>query len=200
VDADQRFAALYQDHYAAVLRYDCRRTDLDSARDVVAETYVVVWWRLADVSADPADVPPWLYGVARRILANSDRSRRRSEHLTARLTYGGTNAHQAPDLADGVTERAHLQQALQSLPELDQEVLRLVGREELDQTTDTVYVANTFGPVDASSTYGTVSVISGKTSKATGTVWVQAGPARARRRPADQHDLCGQRAGERRAG
>jgi RNA polymerase sigma factor (sigma-70 family) len=132
VKADQRFAVLYQDHYAAVLRYACRRTDPDSARDVAAETFVVLWRRLADVPADPADVLPWLYGVARRTLANSDRSRRRSEHLTVRLTHDGTSAHQAPDLADGVTERARLRQALQSLPELDQEVLRLIGWEELD--------------------------------------------------------------------
>jgi RNA polymerase sigma factor (sigma-70 family) len=132
VDADQRFAALYEDHYAAILRYACRRTDPDSARDVAAETFLVAWRRLADVPADPANAQPWLYGVARRILANSDRSRRRSEHLAARLTQSGTSAHHTPDLADAVTERARLRQALQSLPELDQEVLRLVGWEELD--------------------------------------------------------------------
>jgi len=73
VDADQRFARLYRDHYAAVLRYARRRTDLDSARDVAAETFLVARRRLPDVPADPAQAQPWLYGVARRVLANSDR-------------------------------------------------------------------------------------------------------------------------------
>lgn len=132
MDADQRFAALYQSQYAAVLRYACRRTDLDSARDAVAETFLVAWRRLPDVPADPAQAQPWLYGVARRVLANSDRSRRRSEHLAARLTHGIASVSHAPDLADAVTERARLGQALRALPELDQEVLRLVGWEELD--------------------------------------------------------------------
>jgi RNA polymerase sigma-70 factor, ECF subfamily len=131
VDADQRFAALYQGHYAAVLGYACRRTDPDSARDVTAETFLVVWRRLPDVPADPAQVRPWLYGVARRVLANADRSRRRSEHLAARLTHDGAPAA-TPDPAEGVTERVRLRQALRTLPERDQEVLRLIGWEELD--------------------------------------------------------------------
>jgi YVTN family beta-propeller protein len=46
----------------------------------------------------------------------------------------------------------------------------------VDQATDTVYVANTFGPVNSSGAYGTVSVISGKTGRVTATVPVQAAP------------------------
>jgi RNA polymerase sigma-70 factor (ECF subfamily) len=43
------------------------------APDVVAETFLVAWRRLDDVPADPL---PWLYGVARRVLARlSERDR-----------------------------------------------------------------------------------------------------------------------------
>jgi RNA polymerase sigma factor (sigma-70 family) len=132
VDPEERFTSLYRAHHGAVMRYASRRTDPDTARDVVAETFLVAWRRLSAVPADPAQVQPWLYGVARRALANSDRSHRRSDHLAARLRHDGAFAGLAPDLADGVTERARLQQALECLTETDQEALRLVGWEELD--------------------------------------------------------------------
>jgi RNA polymerase sigma-70 factor (ECF subfamily) len=132
LDPTERFSMLYRTHHGAVLRYASRRTDPDAARDVVAETFLVAWRRLQDVPLDPAQAQPWLYGVARRTLANSDRSRRRSDHLAARLRQCGEFPSQAPDPAEAVTERARLRQALESLPESDQEALRLVGWEELD--------------------------------------------------------------------
>jgi RNA polymerase sigma factor (sigma-70 family) len=131
VDPQERFTALYRAHHGAVLRYASRRTDPEPARDVVAETFLVAWRRISEVPADPAQALPWLYGVARRVLANSDRSRRRSEQLAARL-YHDPGPGQAPDLAEAVAERARLHQALELLPEPDQEALRLIGWEELD--------------------------------------------------------------------
>lgn len=132
MDPQERFTALYRAHHGAVLRYASRRTDPEPASDVVAETFLVAWRRISEVPADPAQALPWLYGVARRALANSDRSRRRSEHLAARLLQRGDSARQAPDPADAVAERARLHQALELLPERDQEALRLIGWEELD--------------------------------------------------------------------
>jgi RNA polymerase sigma factor (sigma-70 family) len=133
VDPEDRFTALYRAHYGAVLRYACRRIGPEPARDVAAETFLIAWRRIAAVPADPAEALPWLYGVARLVLANSDRSRRRFEHLTVRLLRDGdAGTAQAPDLADAVAERARLRQALESLPQADQEALRLVGWEELD--------------------------------------------------------------------
>lgn len=133
VEPADRFTALYRAHYAAVLRYACRRADLEVARDIAAETFLVAWRRIASVPDDPAQELPWLYGVARLVLANSDRSRRRCEHLALRLVHAGEpGTGQAPDLADAVAERARLRQALERLSETDQEALRLVGWEELD--------------------------------------------------------------------
>jgi DNA-directed RNA polymerase specialized sigma24 family protein len=107
VEPADRFTALYRAHYAAVLRYACRRADLEVARDVVAETFLVAWRRIASVAEGAAQALPWLYGVARLVLANSDRSRRRGEHLALRLVHAGEpGADPAPDLADAVAERA----------------------------------------------------------------------------------------------
>jgi RNA polymerase sigma factor (sigma-70 family) len=130
MDPQDRFNELYRAQYEAVLRYALCRTDPEAARDVVAETFLVAWRRLGAVPADPAQARPWLFGVARLVLANADRSRRRLDRVAARLG-GEQRAGQAPDIARGVAERTRLERALASLPAIDQEALRLVGWEEL---------------------------------------------------------------------
>jgi RNA polymerase sigma factor (sigma-70 family) len=131
VDPEERFTALYQAHYAAVLRYATRRTDPDTARDVAADTFLVAWRRLADRPHRPTEVEPWLYGIARLSLANAQRSRRRAGRVVAQLAHERRDAA-APDPAEAVTAKANLEQALRRLPGRDQEALRLIGWEELD--------------------------------------------------------------------
>jgi RNA polymerase sigma-70 factor, ECF subfamily len=131
VDRAERFSELYRTQYGAVLSYAWRRTDPETARDVVAETFLVAWRRLDAVPADRGQARPWLYGVARRVLANAERSRRRAERVTAKLSQQHRSGH-APDTAAEVTQRARLDRALASLTASDQEALRLVGWEELD--------------------------------------------------------------------
>ena len=43
MDHDEWFSAFYRAHYAAVLRYTLRRTDRETAHDVVSETFLVAW-------------------------------------------------------------------------------------------------------------------------------------------------------------
>ena len=131
MDRDDRFSELYRAHYEAILRYARRRTDPETARDVVAETFLVAWRRLDAVPADPGQAEPWLYGVARLVMANAERSRHRAQRITARLGQQSRDDY-APDPAKAVTERGRLERALASLTGSDQEVLRLVGWEELD--------------------------------------------------------------------
>ena len=54
-DDDRRqFEDLFRDHVQAIFRYALARSDdHDTARDVVAETFLVAWRRLPDVPADP---------------------------------------------------------------------------------------------------------------------------------------------------
>ena len=79
---NERFERIFREHYAAVRSYALRRAPSDMAPDVVAETFLVAWRRLDDVPADPL---PWLYGVARRVLANARRSTDRGLDLERRL-------------------------------------------------------------------------------------------------------------------
>ena len=78
-----RFERIYVDHYDAVLRYCLRRTNREDALDTAAETFTVAWRRRADMPVDGE--LPWLYGVARKLLANHHRSAARSNVVAARL-------------------------------------------------------------------------------------------------------------------
>jgi DNA-directed RNA polymerase specialized sigma24 family protein len=63
---------LYDRHAGDVLAYARRRTDPGTAEEIVVDVFVVAWKRSADV---PETEPVlWLYGVARRLLANARRA------------------------------------------------------------------------------------------------------------------------------
>jgi RNA polymerase sigma factor (sigma-70 family) len=124
----ERFRAIYVENYLAVLGYALRRTETDDdAADVVAETFLVLWRRLDDAPAGD-ETRPWLYGIARRVLANARRSERRRSRLIARLV-AATSPHGSPH--PGSAEDAVVR-ALERLSAQDREVLRLAAWEDLD--------------------------------------------------------------------
>ena len=81
-DARVRFEALAAEVVEPVRRFLVRRTDANTAEDVLAETLLVCWRRLDQV---PEPALPWVYGVARNCLANAERSDRRQRRLAARI-------------------------------------------------------------------------------------------------------------------
>ena len=117
----QRFEDMFRRNYVDVRGYALRRTSPDAAQDVVAETFLVAWRRFEDV---PEDALPWLFGVARRVLANQRRSAGRSAALTDRL---GATAADAGSHEEGVGEADALRSALARLSEQDREALMLVA-------------------------------------------------------------------------
>jgi RNA polymerase sigma-70 factor (ECF subfamily) len=121
-----RFETLFTKHQRAVLAYAMRRTPtLADAEDAVAETFAIAWRK---IDAVPADEPlPWLYAVARRVLANHRRGLGRRERLAALLR----NDDVATPLRAGEAVDGPAFAALASLSPADQEVLRLVAWEEL---------------------------------------------------------------------
>jgi len=128
----ERFSGLYEEHYEHVLRYALRRTDAEMARDVAAETFTVAWRRLEQLPAEPL---PWLYGVARRVLANELRGQHRRDRLTSRLELAGSVAGVPtvqPDHAEEVTTFTHIRATMAKLSPRDQEVLQLIAWEDLD--------------------------------------------------------------------
>jgi RNA polymerase sigma-70 factor (ECF subfamily) len=86
--AERRFQEFYRAHEAAVLAYARRRAPA-IAEDVVAETFLVCWRRLDDV---PANALPWLYAVARNVLANERRKQARIAPAWEGLGFGAAAA------------------------------------------------------------------------------------------------------------
>jgi RNA polymerase sigma-70 factor (ECF subfamily) len=84
---DAAFEDAYRSSGTAVLGYALRRSlSREDALDVVAETFATAWRRRADMPAAPEEARPWLFGIARRCLANAVRSSNRAGRLSERLS------------------------------------------------------------------------------------------------------------------
>ncbi len=127
---EERFADLYRANAREVLGYALRRSaDPDDAADVMAETFLIAWRRLAEVPPG-REARLWLFGTARYVLANQDRGARRRDRLTERLR--GELCRELP--AARPREESAFLQALAGLKEPDRELLMLIGWEELTPT------------------------------------------------------------------
>jgi RNA polymerase sigma factor (sigma-70 family) len=124
--AEERFTSLYEQHYAALERYVYRRAPDVSVRDVVADVFLVVWRRLDDVPEPPL---PWIYGIARRVLANEIRGSQRRHRLQEKIAVDANK--NSDDHAEHVASRAAVAAAFEGLSEADKEALRLVAWEAL---------------------------------------------------------------------
>jgi RNA polymerase sigma-70 factor (ECF subfamily) len=128
---EDRFRRLYRANVESLLAYALRRVGQpEDAADVVAETFLVAWRRSRDLPADD-EVRLWLYGVARRVLANHHRGGVRRERLGDRLRQR-LRVAVAPDPGTEVPERLTVRAALARLGDLDREVLALTFWEGLE--------------------------------------------------------------------
>jgi RNA polymerase sigma-70 factor (ECF subfamily) len=113
----QRFEQIYAEHYEAVRAYVRRRAPEAVVDDVAADTFLVCLRKIERVPAQPL---PWLYAVARKILANERRKR-------ARIALGyEVPAGEPTPVGDGA-----LAAAFNVLNERDREILRLIAWEGL---------------------------------------------------------------------
>lgn len=116
---------MFAEHSRAVFAYAARRAP-ERADDVVAETFAVAWRRFDEL---PPDVEPWLYGVARRVLAGQWRSQSRQSALVSRLIdVTSAGAGRSGDEGD----HSDLYEALGRLGESDREALLLTYWEGLE--------------------------------------------------------------------
>jgi len=113
----QRLERIYEEHREAVRAYVRRRAPEAVVDDIVADVFLVCLRRIDDV---PDAALPWLYGVARRTLANERRKRGRETPRPAPMVFDPEPVGDAA-LAD----------AFAQLSERDREVLRLVAWEGL---------------------------------------------------------------------
>ena len=120
------FEALFREHVAGIASY-CRWQSWSPGEvdDAVAEVFLTVWRRLEDVPRGEA-VRPWLYGTARRVLANQARSQARRSRLRDRLSIQPSVSGAEDDPMAG-----QVRDALAALNPRDREVLLLAEWEGL---------------------------------------------------------------------
>jgi RNA polymerase sigma-70 factor (ECF subfamily) len=127
---DERLIMLFQRHYDDVLGYCARRVGRSEADDVAAEVFAVAWRRIDEI--DWATVRPWLFGIARRVLANRWRSVRRWSRLSRKVAALAEEYGESPETLIVQRDQDRLVvEALDRLAAIDQEVLRLAAWEEL---------------------------------------------------------------------
>jgi RNA polymerase sigma-70 factor (ECF subfamily) len=118
-------------HGAAVARY-CRRrcATVHDAEDATIEVFAVVCRRAPEIPPDP-EALLWLYGIARRVVANQARGARRRERLWARLAAQPEPAP-APAASDAAAPLPRdVAAALAALAPADRELLLLAAWEGL---------------------------------------------------------------------
>ena len=129
---DVRIRRLFDAAYEPIQRYCLRRLSPADANDATAEVFVVAWRRM-DAIPDGDDAIPYLFGIARNIVRTHHRSNRRVARLRSKLR--GEPRDSAP-AADRIVIRKEedrlLLQALDTLSDEDQEILRLRAYEGLD--------------------------------------------------------------------
>lgn len=126
---DNEFRALWDRNFGPVTSYVGRRVypHRDRANDLVAEVFIVAWRRFDAVPLPPEDLP-WLYGVARKVVASHFRSVQSRLRLVERIAddlRGGTDTSTSID--------PRIERALERLSDVDRELFRLICWERLSQ-------------------------------------------------------------------
>ncbi len=122
---DVRFRRLFEAHHRELHAYCLRRLPVADADEAAAEIFLVAWRRFEKVpTGDEARL--WLYGVARNVVRNRERSGRRRLRLVAKA---GTMAPPHPEGPEvhiiRNEEHREVIEAIDKLNESDQEVVRL---------------------------------------------------------------------------
>ena len=131
VDLEQRFETLVRRHSRPVLAYCLRRGTHADAHEAAAEVFAVAW-RKFDQMPYGDEALYWLFGVARRVLSNQDRSRSRRLRLNNRVGSIAEIATAGPEAQ--VVRNSEDQQvidALRNLEPKDQQVLALLVWDEV---------------------------------------------------------------------
>jgi RNA polymerase sigma-70 factor (ECF subfamily) len=120
------FAALYEDHLTAVYRYCLARTGNPAeAEDLSAETFRAALESMADYDPDRGTTTVWLFGIARRKVANHYRKEHPELSLEWAENHPDETTSSPEDAVDGRLTLAQAADALQRLSPARAEALAL---------------------------------------------------------------------------
>lgn len=123
-DPAARFTTVYEESYGAIHAYAVRRVGAQMADEITAETFLVAWRRLDALPPEPL---PWLYGIARNMVARQHTA----AHRRALTEAGPAKERPRPDPVLAESDDPALWEAWERLRPADREVLSLVAWEEL---------------------------------------------------------------------
>lgn len=130
-NSEAQFRDMYVTHRDAVWSYVLRRTNRDDVDDAVAEVFTVAWRKIGR-SPDVDEQLPWLYGISKNVVRNTNRTSNRRRRLWTRATSIPTAGAPAADVqVVRNLEETELLAAVAKLRPVDQELLRLRTWEEL---------------------------------------------------------------------
>lgn len=116
------FGDLYRELVPGLRGFVRRQVPDDQVEDVVSETFLVVWRRWSDLPA-PAEVRPWVYGVARNKIRHAHSQRERTAH-GVELVSSDAVQH-APDPAEGLAADDRARRLVAQLPEAEADAMTL---------------------------------------------------------------------------
>jgi RNA polymerase sigma-70 factor (ECF subfamily) len=122
IDEEELFETYFRGYAAQVHAFALRRAEPEAAHDATGETFLIAWRRRAEMPPEPL---PWLYGIARRVLANEQRAANRRFALITRIA-----AQPTPPDGAAACDRDILE-ALAALRAIDREALLLTAWEGL---------------------------------------------------------------------
>ena len=125
------FAALFDTHAPALRGYLAGRVGIDTADDLVAETFLVALRRRKAYDPAQAPVRGWLYGIATNLLRNHVRAEVRGYRATERLHAETAHSHDAQVVAQ-VDAQRQLARALPKLSAQERDLVLLTSWAGLD--------------------------------------------------------------------
>jgi len=130
----EEFAALFDRHAPLIHRYIARRVGIQSADDLVAETFLAAFRRRLRYETSQRDARPWLYGIATHLISQHRREESRQLRIhraaSGELAEPGHGDRVAGDLTASAV-RGVLAAALAGLPDRERDVLVLIAWEQL---------------------------------------------------------------------
>ena len=129
--AHRTLAELFTAHSVELTGFAVRRVGASAAGDVVSETFLIAWQRLASVAPDhPRE---WLYAVASNVIRHHFRTAYRHDKLVDRMSQDLQVASAEVSQAARVETQLLIGTALSKLSARDQEVLLLAQWDQLSQ-------------------------------------------------------------------
>jgi len=130
----ERFAGVFDHHYAVIAGFLRRRVDQSLADELAAETFLRAFDGRAGYDVTRADARPWLFGIATRLLARHRRTEVRQLRAFARAGRLVPAEHGLDDVdarLDAAAASPALASALAELGATDREVLLLFAWADL---------------------------------------------------------------------